>query len=77
MFQLNTTVIPVYFQPYAQTGLNPYDIRKDCAEQVVVITQKWITWMNTESRLCERSCWCSNIDIFTSCDDTPCLETLF
>lgn len=77
-FQTALTCVPAQyycdsrlFQPYAQTGLNPYDIRKDCAEQggnCYVEMDYLDEYLNLD--YVKEAVGASNIDIFTSCDDT-------
>ncbi|CAI5757802.1 unnamed protein product [Candida verbasci] len=77
-FQNPLTCVPaqVYcdnklFQPYAQTGLNPYDIRKKCADEggnCYVEMDYMDDYLNLE--YVKKAVGAENIDIFTSCDDT-------
>ncbi|RCK55575.1 Carboxypeptidase Y [Candida viswanathii] len=77
-FQTALTCVPAQyycdshlFQPYAQTGLNPYDIRKDCADQggnCYVEMDYLDDYLNLD--YVKQAVGASNIDIFTSCDDT-------
>lgn len=59
------------YGPYGETGLNPYDIRKDCAEQGGNCYKEMDyldDYLNLE--YVREAVGASNIDIFTSCDDT-------
>lgn len=59
------------FAPYSDTGLNPYDIRKDCAEEGgnCYIEMNYIDdYLNLD--FVKQAVGASNVDIFTSCDDT-------
>ncbi|KAI3407033.1 CPYA [Candida oxycetoniae] len=59
------------FQPYAKTGLNPYDIRKPCAEEGgnCYIEMNYIDdYLNLD--YVKQTVGASNIDIFTACDDS-------
>ncbi|KAL6453453.1 CPY1 Carboxypeptidase Y [Candida maltosa Xu316] len=77
-FQTALTCVPAQyycdsrlFQPYAQTGLNPYDIRKDCADQggnCYVEMDYMDDYLNLD--YVKKAVGASNIDIYTSCDDT-------
>ncbi|KAK6198734.1 carboxypeptidase Y precursor [Scheffersomyces amazonensis] len=66
------------FQPYAQTGLNPYDIRVPCADA----GGNCYTGMDyTDDYLnldyVKEAVGASNIDIFTGCDDTVYRNFIF
>ena len=84
-FQTAFTCVPAefycenkLFQPYAETGLNPYDIRKSCAEEGgnCYVEMNYIDdYLNLE--YVKRAVGASNIDIFTSCDDTVFRNFLF
>lgn len=59
------------YSPYSETGLNPYDIRKDCADaggNCYVEMDYLDDYLNLE--YVKAAVGASNIDIFTSCDDT-------
>ncbi|KAI5960387.1 uncharacterized protein KGF55_004679 [Candida pseudojiufengensis] len=76
-FQNSLTCVPSQyycdtklFQPYAQTGLNPYDIRKSCAEEggnCYIEMNYMDDYLNLD--YVKSAVGASNIDIFTSCDD--------
>ncbi|KAK6460914.1 Alpha/Beta hydrolase protein [Scheffersomyces coipomensis] len=58
------------FQPYASTGLNPYDIRKPCADEggnCYIEMDYMDDYLNLD--YVKEAVGASNIDIFTSCDD--------
>ena len=58
-------------QPYVETGLNPYDIRKPCAEEGgnCYVEMNYVDdYLNLD--YVKQAVGASNIDIFTSCDDT-------
>ncbi|CAL1185327.1 unnamed protein product [Candida parapsilosis] len=58
-------------QPYIETGLNPYDIRKPCAEEGgnCYVEMDYVDdYLNLD--YVKQAVGASNIDIFTSCDDT-------
>ncbi|KAI5969129.1 hypothetical protein CANMA_001796 [Candida margitis] len=58
-------------QPYIETGLNPYDIRKSCEEEGgnCYLEMNYIDdYLNLD--YVKQAVGASNIDIFTSCDDT-------
>lgn len=58
-------------QPYIETGLNPYDIRKPCAEEGgnCYVEMNYVDdYLNLD--YVKQAVGASNIDIFTSCDDT-------
>lgn len=59
------------YGPYGETGLNPYDIRKDCADEGGNC-YKEMDYMDDYLNLdfVKAAVGASNIDIFTSCDDT-------
>lgn len=57
--------------PYTETGLNPYDIRKQCADEggnCYVEMDFMDDYLNLE--FVKEAVGASNIDIYTSCDDT-------
>lgn len=59
------------FAPYAETGLNPYDIRVPCDDPSgsCYKEQDWIDeFLNLD--YVKEAVGASNIDIYTSCDDT-------
>ena len=59
------------FKPYGDTGLNPYDIRKPCADQganCYVEMDYLDDYLNLD--YVKQAVGASNIDIFTSCDST-------
>lgn len=59
------------FGPYGDTGLNPYDIRKDCADaggNCYIEMDYLDDYLNLE--YVKEAVGASNIDIYTSCDDT-------
>lgn len=59
------------YGPYGETGLNPYDIRKDCADEGGNC-YKEMDYLDDYLNLdyVKAAVGASNIDIFTSCDDT-------
>lgn len=59
------------YGPYGETGLNPYDIRKDCADEGANC-YKEMDYMDDYLNLdyVKAAVGASNIDIYTSCDDT-------
>ncbi|CAK9438476.1 uncharacterized protein LODBEIA_P27000 [Lodderomyces beijingensis] len=77
-FQTAFTCVPAeyycetkLFQPYAETGLNPYDIRKKCADEGgnCYVEMDYIDdYLNLD--YVKKAVGASNIDIFTACDDT-------
>ncbi|KAK6454107.1 carboxypeptidase Y precursor [Scheffersomyces xylosifermentans] len=77
-FQSALTCVPAQyycdaklFSPYAETGLNPYDIRKPCADEGgnCYVEMDYIDdYLNLDS--VKAAVGASNIDIFTSCDST-------
>lgn len=59
------------FGPYSDTGLNPYDIRKECNDpgaNCYAEMDYLDDYLNLE--FVKEAVGASNIDIFTSCDDT-------
>lgn len=59
------------YQPYGDTGLNPYDIRKTCNDEGGLCYEE-MDWLDEYLNLdyVKQAVGAGNIDIFTSCDDT-------